>query len=1190
MGWSSGAQTVRRVVASCVVGVLVAGASATSAARLPGPVAAGGSETGGGLPLVDVTSAERTSDGYLFTADDVEAATLAAATGEPYELITRRTERESFFRLPDGSMATIQSAAPQWVRLGGDGTHLGDWAAVDPSLEVRADGSVGTVATPGSTGVSAGGPGSADAPLELAWTVAEDGARQSVLFEGSLPVPQVQGARAVYEGVNGPGLDGCACDLVVETNRTGFAVFLVVNERPRGEVSIPLRVATTKGQIRPGADGGLEFLDAAGQVSGVMPAPMMWDAIADADRPRPVTVPWVDRGPEEAKPLIGADEGGVSTAGAERVAKAAAEADTRDLVEGDWVETTDWAAGTTVGQARKAAASSPAPESDRQVAVAMTVEPVASSVRMSLRPDTAFLSDEDTTYPVVVDPDFPWRGMFDTWVQNDSTEDKSGDTELRLGTHNGSVVARSYLGPFGTTGLYGARITHARVSLWNHTSFQCVGASDWQIGHASSASISTRWTSQPAWHSFHHASSEVKGYAGCDDGWVSILVHTPIQWAADNHIAEMSWVLKAVNEGATSGWKRFGSAQSAYPPYMLVIWEDRAPSGPTDYKLTDPHVPTCSPSGPGATIATTTPVVSWKVSDPDDSTVIGNLDIKDASTGGFAWDMEARPEQGSGSTFGVRVPKGKLLAGRTYLIQTGGQDADTGVFGTMSSCYYTVDVTKPDQPTITPTMDTTFGVSALGPGSELRAGQRIVSPDGRFWLVMQLNGNLALYGPSGWLWQAYTYGTAGSRLAVQNDGNLVIYTPAGEAVWSSGTGGRAITRLEVQSGGNLVLYNGQSVVWQSNTWGQPATPVEPAPEVLYVADQEHGGVGVAGRWSIRTTDPTVVEVAYSFGSATYGPPATPDVNGLVTATYTPDSAGPITLYVTARDAAGNESVPKLYTFDVAEAAEDGIWLLDEGIGSTSAQEPRIGGHEPNPLTLFGGTGWADGPHADFKSRLTDKALVLDGSDDYAATAGQVVDTTKSFTVAARVWLDPLVVNTAHRTAVAQDGDRASGFYLQYTPAVFCPSPSKMPNGCWTMVMVASDGSSVRGFASSAAVAGEWVTIVGEYNAAAPSVRLWVCEAGTLSSPKSGQPSPVKETGLGATPSWGATGPLTIGRALSSGNPSDFWKGRIGDVRVFSDKVVSTAKIRRLCQGAEASDFPNGTGPLALDPTVPAAGQ
>ena len=95
----------------------------------------------------------------------------------------------------------------------------------------------------------------------------------------------------------------------------------------------------------------------------------------------------------------------------------------------------------------------------------------------------------------------------------------------------------------------------------------------------------------------------------------------------------------------------------------------------------------------------------------------------------------------------------------------------------------------------------------LGEGVTLGAGQFVLSPDGRFELVMQADGNLVVYaaGRTGALWASGTSGDRDASLAMQDDGNLVVYRPSSTgavrpaatgnagpggpatAVWASGT-------------------------------------------------------------------------------------------------------------------------------------------------------------------------------------------------------------------------------------------------------------------------------------------------------------------------------------------------------------------------------------------------------------------
>ncbi|MGW4112737.1 S8 family serine peptidase [Actinosynnema sp. NPDC004786] len=99
------------------------------------------------------------------------------------------------------------------------------------------------------------------------------------------------------------------------------------------------------------------------------------------------------------------------------------------------------------------------------------------------------------------------------------------------------------------------------------------------------------------------------------------------------------------------------------------------------------------------------------------------------------------------------------------------------------------------------------GGDTLVRGESLRAGESRTSQDGRFTLVMQGDGNLVLYTAAGQpLWHTSTHGTAAAYVVLQHDGNLVIYTAAGQPLWHTSTHGTAADRLIVQNDSNLVLY------------------------------------------------------------------------------------------------------------------------------------------------------------------------------------------------------------------------------------------------------------------------------------------------------------------------------------------------------------------------------------------------
>jgi hypothetical protein len=111
----------------------------------------------------------------------------------------------------------------------------------------------------------------------------------------------------------------------------------------------------------------------------------------------------------------------------------------------------------------------------------------------------------------------------------------------------------------------------------------------------------------------------------------------------------------------------------------------------------------------------------------------------------------------------------------------------------------------------------------LGRGTELVAG------NGRTRLAMQADGNLVLYRVDDGhaLWASGTSQQA-SRAVMQADGNLVVYAPDGRAHWASDTAGNPGAQLVLQDDGNLVIYGGNGQpLWASRTvqwFGPVAVP------------------------------------------------------------------------------------------------------------------------------------------------------------------------------------------------------------------------------------------------------------------------------------------------------------------------------------------------------------------------------
>jgi len=215
--------------------------------------------------------------------------------------------------------------------------------------------------------------------------------------------------------------------------------------------------------------------------------------------------------------------------------------------------------------------------------------------------------------------------------------------------------------------------------------------------------------------------------------------------------------------------------------------------------------------------------------------------------------------------------------------------------------------------------------------------------------------------------------------------------------------------------------------------------------------------------------------------------------------------------------------------------------FDEGAGTTAAD---ASGNQ-HAATLFGTTGWTAG-------LVGQSALAVSGAvGSYAEVPTPIVDTTRSFTVAAWVKLNRV---GGYQTFVSEDGNVQSSFFLQLrgdsnqfsftVPYDFFVLPQS-------------------GFTPEV---GRWYHLAGVYDAAAQSASLYV--DGVLAD---------IVYKVVASPS---TGPTAIGRGKFAGNNVDFADAAVDDVRLYQAALAAPDVL----QVARVGD-PRLTGPL---PVAPAA--
>ncbi|MEU6449021.1 LamG-like jellyroll fold domain-containing protein [Streptomyces sp. NPDC046979] len=195
----------------------------------------------------------------------------------------------------------------------------------------------------------------------------------------------------------------------------------------------------------------------------------------------------------------------------------------------------------------------------------------------------------------------------------------------------------------------------------------------------------------------------------------------------------------------------------------------------------------------------------------------------------------------------------------------------------------------------------------------------------------------------------------------------------------------------------------------------------------------------------------------------------------------------------------------------------GRWPLDEAHGGIARD--TAGGHDGTAT----GVTWQAG----------EGGAAFDGTGSQIVTDGPVLETGegRSFTVAA--WVRLTAVPGTFATAVSQDGDTASGFYLQYAHE----------DGGW-----AFSRPGLRAVGRTAPAAGVWTHLTGVCDGRTRKLSLYV--------------DGVREAEIDDTGAAPATGAFMIGRASYDGAPADFFPGTVRDVRAF-DRALPPAEVEKL---------------------------
>ncbi|WP_055473308.1 DNRLRE domain-containing protein [Streptomyces pathocidini] len=325
--------------------------------------------------------------------------------------------------------------------------------------------------------------------------------------------------------------------------------------------------------------------------------------------------------------------------------------------------------------------------------VEMKIAQHGNTVELTLTPDTKWLSDPKTQYPVTIDPATDTLDvLFDTFVQGGDTTDQSANTDLKLGwpgDYEGSTkrTARSFL-TFRTSNFADSLVSRATLKMWNYHSWSCEKRA-WEVWAADPADKNTRWAKQPALKEKIATSSETKSASCSNAGWVSADITKLAQTWSSANAEQSSIALKATDESDTYAWKRFYSSEAAdqaQVPTLEVTYNYRPYNG-TNLQAGTPFLS----QGGIFKVNSTTPTLRFSTVDTNaEDQITGTYEITDTSTNSVVATFNAAPAPAN-STSSVQVPAGKLVSGKTYSFRTTTYDGTHYANGWSDPVRFTVD-------------------------------------------------------------------------------------------------------------------------------------------------------------------------------------------------------------------------------------------------------------------------------------------------------------------------------------------------------------------------------------------------------------------------------------------------------------------------------------------------------------------
>ncbi|MGO4301974.1 LamG-like jellyroll fold domain-containing protein [Leifsonia sp. RAF41] len=776
------------------------------------------------------------------------------------------------------------------------------------------------------------------------------------------------------------------------------------------------------------------------------------------------------------------------------------------------------------------------------------------------------VAEGDPTYPLYIDPDWSAYLQYD-WFTDRAYPNQSylnpPENSVGYGIQNGIAYMSRAFYRFETGFLAGKIVSNARFNVVQNWANSC--ASTWtQLWQYGPSAVGFTWNSDPAqWvRAIDAQSYNTGGPCSPNPAWVGFNATPTAQDAAIYSAPYVTLALRTADEGNALSRKHF-----RWDAQLVVTYNSR-PNVPTGASMISPNRG-CStdPNNPSYVYGKQPIALQVAASDPDPGNVAANFYLTNTTTG-IEQLLSTTALQAQGAALQHTIPASTLPDGQKYAWSALASDY-MNVSGRTAPCYFVVDSTKPGLPT----------AAVLSAADLVDGDPSNIQVDSRVGEAISVR----VTPPAGDAIGGYmVWWTAGARTEASPSPSSTDYTTALPICGAQGAAERvecadATGRLDIEvapiaplatlwvsaydRAGNvsfdaatrsaatgLSVRSGKADLLAGHAW----LPVEPSD----VIDDSVNSVGltvgsISGWGEDEGEDPQLkTDALVSLNRF-----LKPGISHWTDSGAAGTPAGHVlewTIGQLARVASGSPAPKDTAALYSCLHGPGNMLSLSQNCEGTGAAARLLGyvwttrsaapsGYDVREIFRCRvGTDY-------FVSTLsTCEGQIFEGSRGFVLvhsptkTTESVVDTTKSFTVSARV--KPATIQGI-QTVAATTSSQDSGFYLQ-------------ANGdAWRFCMRSQGTTKVTPCVNGARVdTVNYATITGTWDAVNKRLSIAVFSGEKLDVSSSQISLPADNVS--------STGVLTVGSATSQGYPSDFFGGSIADVSIYPG-LIPDAALRRL---------------------------